>query len=75
MSEPSPFSRLREKFPELAGLDFKRHRRKIPYVQQMEAADCGAACLSMILGYHGRHVPLKETRETTGSGRGGKLAG
>ena len=45
--------------------------RRIPYIQQVELADCGAACLAMVLAYHGRHVPLKEVRETTGTGRDG----
>ena len=68
MPDPGPFSRLRSRFPALAGLDAGgRRARRVPFVQQMEAADCGAACLSMVLGYHGRHVPLKETREATGS--------
>jgi ABC-type bacteriocin/lantibiotic exporter with double-glycine peptidase domain len=34
----------------------------------MELADCGAACLSMVLGYYGHSAPL---REATGTGRGG----
>ena len=74
MSEPGPLSRLRQRFPALAGLNVARRRRRIPYVQQMEAADCGAACLAMVLGYHGRHVPLKEARQMVGSGRGGVTA-
>ena len=42
--------------------------RRIPYIQQVELADCGAACLAMVLAYHGRHVPLKEVRDVTGHG-------
>ena len=50
-------------------------RRRVPWVQQMEAADCGAACLAMVLGLHGKHVPLQEVRETIGLGQGGMSAG
>lgn len=49
-------------------------RRGIPYVQQMESADCGAACLAMVLGYHGRETTLAEARDAVGSGRGGVSA-
>lgn len=52
-----------------------RRRRRVPFVQQMEAADCGAACLAMVLGLHGRHVPLQEVREVVGLARGGVSAG
>ncbi len=45
--------------------------RRVPYVPQMELADCAAACLAMVLGYHGREVALHEVREITGTGRGG----
>jgi ABC-type bacteriocin/lantibiotic exporter with double-glycine peptidase domain len=49
-----------------------RHGRKIPYVQQLEGTDCGAACLAMVLGHLGRDVPLAEVREAAGiSGRDG----
>jgi ABC-type bacteriocin/lantibiotic exporter with double-glycine peptidase domain len=37
----------------------------------MELADCGAACLAMVLGYHGQSVSLAEMRDATGTGRGG----
>ncbi|MFC0865101.1 cysteine peptidase family C39 domain-containing protein [Sphaerimonospora cavernae] len=38
---------------------------------QMEDADCGPACLSMIFAYHGLRVPLHEIRERCGVGRDG----
>ncbi|MDP8931700.1 MAG: cysteine peptidase family C39 domain-containing protein, partial [Actinomycetota bacterium] len=46
-------------------------RRRVPWVGQMELADCGAACLAMVLAYHGKQVPLDELRETTGTNRDG----
>ena len=48
--------------------------RRVPVVRQMEEADCGAACLAMVLGHFGRRVPLDELRDTTGSGRDGTSA-
>ena len=48
--------------------------RRIPVVQQLSVAECGAACLAMTLGYHGRHVPLDELREALGVGRDGASA-
>jgi ATP-binding cassette subfamily B protein len=45
--------------------------RRIPYITQLEVADCGAACLAMALAYHGRHVALEELRDATGAGREG----
>ena len=45
--------------------------KRIPQIQQMELADCGAACLAMVLAYHGKHVPLDEVRDITGTGRDG----
>ncbi len=44
--------------------------RHIPFVQQLEAADCGAACLAMVLGSFGKTVPLDELRGVVGSNRG-----
>jgi len=49
-------------------------RRRVPYVRQMEAADCGAACLGMVLRYFGKRVPLDELRDATSTDRGGVSA-
>jgi ABC-type bacteriocin/lantibiotic exporter with double-glycine peptidase domain len=46
-------------------------RRRVPWVSQMEVADCSAACLAMVLAYHGRRVPLDELREVTCTTRDG----
>ena len=45
--------------------------KRVPYIQQMELADCGAACLAMVLGFHGKRVALAEVRDVIGAGRGG----
>jgi ABC-type bacteriocin/lantibiotic exporter with double-glycine peptidase domain len=40
----------------------------------MEDADCGAACLAMVLGYFDKRVDLRELRDMTGAGRDGVTA-
>lgn len=47
---------------------------RVPLVMQMESLECGAACLTMLLAYWGKWVPLEKVREVCGVSRDGARA-
>lgn len=59
--------------------DKVRHPKKsgharVPVIMQMDALECGAASLSMILAYYGKWIPLEQVRRDSGVSRDGSNA-
>ena len=58
----------------MSGVNLKPKKKgiaKVPVVMQMEAMECGAASLAMVLAYYGKWIPLSKMRDITGISRDG----
>ena len=46
----------------------------MPVIMQLEALECGAACLAMVMAYYGKWIPLEKVRADCGVSRDGSSA-
>ena len=47
---------------------------KVPVIMQLEALECGAACLAMVMAYYKKWIPLEQVRVDCGVSRDGSKA-
>ena len=47
---------------------------KVPVIMQLEALECGAASLAMVMAYYEKWVPLEQVRSDCGVSRDGSNA-
>lgn len=52
----------------------KKRAVKVPVIMQMEALECGAASLAMVLAHYKKWIPLERVREDCGVSRDGSNA-
>src|SRR5262245_8792800 len=71
MSRTAHATLLVNRFPALRRLQTRKAPKQIPFIQQQAVTECGAACLAMVLAYHGKHVTLGEIRDVIGVNRDG----
>ncbi len=52
----------------------KSGRARVPVIMQMEALECGAAALAMVMAYYDKWIPLEQVRMDCGVSRDGSNA-
>jgi len=55
-------------------VEYGKRPAKVPVMMQLEATECGATSLAMVLAYYGRWITLEEARENCGVSRDGQNA-